>query len=179
MKADYPDLIKQSLKNDKASQFALYKALLPKIMGVCKRYLREIQEAEDCAQEVFIKIFKNLDKYSGEAPFEAWTRRIAVNEALGFIRRSKNFSFQEDIEAYHELIPAGNGIISDINHGELLLMLDKLPENKRLVFNMYVIEGYSHKEISEMLEIKEGTSKSQLSRAKVMLVELLTEIDQM
>lgn len=149
-------------------------------MGVCRRYVREIQEAEDCVQETFIKIFKNLETYSGDSPFEAWTRKIAVNEALACIRKNKKFAFNEDIENYNEVIE--NDFIqtdASINHQELLKVLHQLPENKRVVFNMYAIEGYSHKEIGDILGISEGTSRSSLSRAKEELVGLLTKMNQM
>lgn len=177
---DYSELIKRTLQNDKASQFALYKVLLPKVMGVCRRYLREIQEAEDCVQESFIKIFKNLATYSGDSPFEAWIRKITVNEALISIRKNKKFSFNEDIDLYNDIKPSESmGVLAQINHQELLQLLYKLPENKRVVFNMYTIEGYSHKEISEILGITEGTSRSSLSRSKDILAELLTKMDQL
>ena len=169
----YSELIRKSLQNDNASQFALYKSLLPKIMGVCRRYLRHKEEAEDCAQEVFIKIFKNLQKYTGEGPFEAWTRRITVNEALIFIRKNSKISFNEDIDDHSEIISSNVNVLSEINHEELLSLLNKLPEGKRLVFNMYVIEGYSHKEIGEALNISENTSRSQFFKARDTLAGLL------
>lgn len=178
LKVDYSDLIQKVLQNDKASQYAMYKALVPKMMGVCRRYLRVREEAEDCTQEAFIKVFQNLEKYSGEGSFEGWVRRLTVNESLQFIRKNKKFSFDEDIDNHQDYIPATDSILGNIQTEELLQLLNKLPDSKKIIFNLYAIEGYSHKEIGEMLGVTEGTSKSQLFRAKAYLADLLTKIDQ-
>jgi RNA polymerase sigma factor (sigma-70 family) len=175
LKESYPDLIKKALQNDNASQYALYKSLLPRVMGVCRRYLRHKEEAEDCAQEVFIKIFKNLPKYNGDGPFEAWVRRITVNEALTFIRKNSKINFNEDVEDHQESVSNGYNALSDMQHQELLELLNKLPEGKRMVFNMYAIEGYSHKEIGEILNITENTSRSQFFKARDTLAGLLNK----
>jgi len=177
LKIDYEQIVKKCLENDQASQRALYKALLGKLMGVCRRYTRNKQEAEDCLQEAFIKIFTSLPNFKADGPFEAWTRRIAVNESLQFLRKNKKFDFMDDVEIYHNVPDFSSNAISMMNHDELLMLLNDLPQGKKVVFNLFVIEGYSHKEIGVMLNISENTSKSQLSKAKDLLVGMVEKLN--
>ena len=177
MKVNYQDLINKSLSNHQESQHLLYKNLLPKLMGVCRRYTKSREEAQDCLQEAFIKIFAKLPDFKGDGPFEAWARRIAVNESLQYLRKNKKFSYNEDVEDYADQFDSGTNILSEMQHEDLLKLLNFLPEGKKVVFNLYVIEGYSHKEIGEMLGINENTSKSQLSRAKEMLGEMVGKLN--
>lgn len=177
MNIDYISTIHKCLENNRESQQVLYKALAPKLMGVCRRYTRSRQEAEDCLQESFVKIFTNLPKFNGEGSFEGWARRITVNESLQFLRKNKKFDFMSDISDYHQVADNTGNAIAKMNHDELLQLLNNLPEGKKVVFNLYVIEGYSHKEIGTLLGINENTSKAQLSKAKDLLVEMVEKLN--
>lgn len=158
------------LKKDRVAQKELYERYSAKMLGVCRSYVSDLQNAEDCMIKAFMKVFKNIDAYSSIGSLEGWVRRIMVNECLDYLRANKNFvyldegDFPEEIEQDEDL--------SDIDAQELL---DRLPENYRMVFNLFVLEDYSHKEIAEMLGIDEMTSRTQLSRAKKKLREIITE----
>lgn len=146
-----------------------------KLLAVCIRYTRHRMEAEDILQDAFIKIFKNLEKYEGKGSFEGWMRRIAVNTALKNYNRS---SFQKEkigLEDYQENALAPE-VIASLHEEELLKVIGELPTGYKAVFNLYVIEGYSHKEIADQLEIKESTSRSQLVKARKMLQVKITQL---
>lgn len=148
----------------------IYRALSPVLFGICLRYSANRDDAEDILQESFIKIFNNLGRFRHEGSFEGWARRITVNTALEFLRK-KNVYF-EDIERGRGVADADD--VEDFLHAkELVALLNQMPGGYRAVFNLYVVEGFSHAEISAMLGISEGTSKSQLSRAKQWLRDKL------
>ena len=142
-------------------------------MGICLRYTKHREEAEDCLQESFVKIFLHIKSFNNQGSFEGWARKITINVLIAYLKKEKKFwnSFQIDTleNTNHDniCISLGNLILDD-----LLSMVNRLPDGKRTVFNLYVIEGYSHKEIADLLGIKEGTSKSQLAKAKELLVHL-------
>lgn len=148
----------------------IYRTLSPVLFGICLRYSANRDDAEDILQESFIKIFGNLERFRHEGSFEGWARRITVNTALEFLRK-KN--------VYFENIDRGRGVadVEDVEDflqaKELVALLSQMPGGYRAVFNLYVVEGFSHAEIGEMLGISEGTSKSQLSRAKQWLRDKL------
>ena len=142
----------------------------PKMYAVCLRYSRNQDEARDNLQDGFIKIFENIGQFRGAGSFEGWVRKIMVNTALQKYRGRYQLYALSDNESKAGNIPVDN--ISEImGEKELLAMIQELPPRYKLVFNMYAIEGYSHKEIGEMLNITEGTSKSNLSRARDILQE--------
>jgi RNA polymerase sigma factor (sigma-70 family) len=169
---DLTQIIEDCVDGKKQAQFELYKLLLPKLMSVCIRYTRSKYEAEDYLQDSFIKIFSNIKDYKGTGPIEAWARKIAVNIILKEIQKKTPLKNSLELDEIQDPADEKNDIISDLGHSELLSFINCLPASKKLIFNLYVIEGYTHKEISEQLKISEGTSKSQLSRAKEMLVEI-------
>lgn len=145
------------------------------MFALCLRYCRNRDEAQDVLQDGFVTVFRNIDKFRRDGSLEGWVRRIMVNTALMHIRSKKkelDFSDVDDLSGrYH---PESHfDTASAVNAKELEKMLGLLPEGYRLVFNLFAVEGYSHKEISEMLGISEGTSKSQLSKSRVFLQELL------
>jgi len=144
------------------------------MMTVCKRYARHHLEAQDMMQEGFIKMFKNLDKFQFQGSFEGWVRRIMVNTALKKVAR-KSFTHEKIgiDETYQGSIESN--VLSRFGEEELLQMIANLPEGYKIVFNMYVIEGFSHKEISEKLGIGESTSRSQLVKARRILQEKVLE----
>ncbi len=159
-------------------QELLYKRYSGKMFALCLRYVRNREEAEDVLQDGFVTVFRNISNFRRDGSFEGWIRRIIVNTALMHIRSHKrdlNFSDLDEVgNKYH---PQSHfDTASQINANELLKMLDHLPEGYRMVFNLFAIEGYSHKEIGEMLGINEGTSKSQLSKARNYLQESLQKL---
>ena len=147
------------------------------MFALCVRYCRNREEAEDVLQNGFITVFKNIGNFRGDGSFEGWIRKIIVNTALMHLRSKKNELSFSDVEDLGKAHPESQfDTASQINANELKKMLERLPEGYRLVFNLFAIEGYSHKEIAEMLGINEGTSKSQLSKARNYLQEMLKKM---
>lgn len=145
--------------------------------SVCRRYVMQLQEAEDILVCGFTKVFQKLNQFKGQGSFEGWVRRIMVNEALTFIRRNKSMYLEVEIEkASRE--PDLNKLSDQLEVEDLEKLIDQLPMGYKTVFNLYAIEGFSHKEIAEKLGISENTSKSQLSRARVHLQKLLLNAEQ-
>ncbi|WP_417600904.1 RNA polymerase sigma factor [Owenweeksia hongkongensis] len=161
-------LVRASQKGDKKAHGELYTLLHRKMFGVCLRYASSEAEAQDHLHDGFIHLFKNIKKYAFQGSFEGWARRLFVNLILQKFRSKKllyatGFEFNETNEVSYE------HILEDINAAELLQLITELSPQYKLIFNLYAIEGYSHKEIAEKLEISEGTSKSNLSRARSIL----------
>jgi len=153
-------------------QEELYRRFSPRMYGVCLRYAGNVEEAEDILQEGFIKIFKKLGSFRSEGSFEGWVRRIFVNTAIEHFRRK---TYQQPITEQHENTVEGKSlsVLDNLGEKDILKLVQDLSPGYRTVFNLYVVEGYTHKEIGDMLGISEGTSKSQLSRAKVLLQEMV------
>ena len=169
------DIIDGCLSGNRRDQELLYRRYYPKLYAVCIQYSGNTEEARDVLQEGFIKIFENLSHYSHEGSFEGWMRRIIVNTALEKYRNRYYLSRVDDIDEVDE--PAAGPDTSDfagLEAYDLLNMIMQLPPKYRMVFNLYAIEGYSHKEIGSMLNISEGTSKSNLSRARDILQKKVT-----
>ncbi|MBC8474861.1 MAG: sigma-70 family RNA polymerase sigma factor [Bacteroidetes bacterium] len=171
------EMIKGCLKNDPLAQRTLYNRLGPKMMGVSLRYMMNTEEAQDVLQDGFVKVFDKLGGYSGSGSFEGWVRRIFVNTALDAIRRNKNFKHQTQIDDVAFSLKSDDFIFETLVAEDLMKMLQKLPLGYKTVFNLYAIEGYSHKEIAEKMNITVSTSKSQFSRAKAVLREKITELE--
>ena len=162
------ELIKGCTEGRRASQKALYDRYCRKMMAICLRYAHSIQEAEDILQEGFIKIFNSIHAFRSEAKLETWITRIMINTALNSHRQKLYMLPMVDVNDLH--IPEDEGInLSDFNLSELIAIVQSLPDGCRIVFNLFAVEGYGHKEIAEMLSISEGTSKSQYNRAKNLL----------
>ena len=153
-------LIEGCRKGERRAQKELYDAYSRKMMGVCLR---------DLLQDGFVKIFTSMDSYTGSGSFEGWMRKIFVNCALEYLRKSDVLREATDLDNTAELIQPDSSAISDMSAAELMNLVKELPVGFRTVFNMFAIEGYSHKEISEMLNITESTSRSQYTRAKQLL----------
>lgn len=166
-------LIKDCQKGVKSSQYELVKRYSAMLMSVSRRYVRDEAAAKDVLQESLIKIFGNIDKYKPIGSFEGWMRTITTRCALSWLR--KNSKLMNSIEEEHI---KEEGQVPDIymklDADDILEIIEELPEGYRTVFNLYVIEGYSHREVSEMLNISEGASRSQLTRAKKALKEKLS-----
>ncbi len=168
-------LIKGCINKDHRSQKKLYETFSPKLYAVCLRYMNSREEAQDVLQEAFVKAFTKMSSFHFEGSFEGWLRRIIVNTALEHLRRNKN-KFEtrfEDAEPISSAI--SNEAEGKIELAEIMKALQKLATGYRTVFNLYVIEGYSHAEIAEQLQISEATSKSQLSRARVLLQNIIKQ----
>lgn len=167
-------LIQACLQNDRNAQRKLYNAYAGRMLVVCNRYAQSTAEAEDILQESFIKIFQNLDKFRAESTLGAWIKRIVVNTALNQIRSQQHFQNMSDVQDYAEELFDSQGIVDGIHFQELIAMIQKLPKGCQAVFNLFAIEGYKHTEIAELLNITEGTSKSQYARAKGILQSMLS-----
>lgn len=147
------------------------------LFAVCLRYTNSRFDAEDVLQEGFVKIYKNLDMYSQEKSFEGWIRRIMINTAITFYRRNLKHAYHDDVDESHDLsYDLGPDQSCEYTKEELLNAIQRLPAGYKLVFNMYVVEGFKHKEIADELGIDINTSKSQLSRAKKYLQRELEEM---
>lgn len=168
------ELIDGSRKNDRSFQKALYERYCRKMMVVCMRYSRSTGEAEDILQEGFIKVFQGIKDFRQQSKLETWITRIMVNTALNFQRKKLYLFPMVDVQDLD--LPENEISISSIHFSQLLEMIQSLPQGCQIVFNLFAIEGYNHKEIAEMLGVSEGTSKSQYARARALLqVKLLKE----
>lgn len=178
--AEIDEIINGCLSGKRHFQELLYRRYSPRFYAVSLQYSGNTDEARDVMQESFIKIFENLEKFNHEGSFEGWMRRIVVNTALERYRNRYYLTRVDDIEAGEEPeADPGTGDFAGLEACDLLKMIMELPPKYRMVFNLYAIEGYAHKEIAEMLRISEGTSKSNLSRARDILqkkVKILTGI---
>ena len=166
------DLISGCIEGNRRMQEELYRRFSPRMYAVCLRYAGASEEAQDILQEGFIKIFKKLDTFRSEGSFEGWIRRIFVNTAIEHFRRKK---YLQPVTEKEESTLEGNylSVLDNLAERDILDLVQQLSPGYRTVFNMYVVEGYTHKEIGDLLGISEGTSKSQLSRAKVILQEMV------
>lgn len=161
-------LIDLCAKQNSKAQRQLYDRLSPKMMVVCRRYVADVSEAETVLVTAFLKVFNKINQFSGTGNFEGWVRRIMVNESLLYLRKNKSMYLEVDIE--EAVIEPDYGQADYLfEERELLEMINNLPVGYRTVFNLYAIEGYSHKEIGNQMGINENTSKSQLSRARSLL----------
>ena len=168
----YNQLIESCRNNNRDAQYRLYNLLSGKMFAVCLRYAKHREAAEDLLQEGFVKVFTNIDKFRGEGSFEGWVRRIIVNTAVEHYRKSTKMYPMVNVDDVNKDIPwTDTG--DDLELEDLMKMINKLSHGYKTIFNLYVVEGYSHKEIAEMLEISEGTSKSQLARARYLLMEMV------
>ena len=169
------DWIEGAKRGDRRSQKAIYDLLSAKMFAVCLRYMGDRDAAEDILQDGFVTLFSKLDSYSGEGSFEGWARKIFVNTALMNLRKKDVLKNTEDVDAAWNITSDDPSAIQKIGYNDLLKMIASLPPGFRTVFNMYVIEGFSHKEIAEALGISETTSRSQLQRARVLLQSKIKE----
>lgn len=169
-------LISGCVDGNKVSQEALYNAYAPTMFGICLRYSSDYHSAEDLLQDGFIKAFNNIDRFIGKGSFEGWLKRIFINTAIEQFRKNKRLSFLP-LEHEHQLYANQTNIIDQLAVQDLLELLQKCPPGYRTVFNLYVIEGYNHKEIGQLLGISEGTSKSQLARSRAYLQGLIQQVE--
>lgn len=164
-------LVARAAKQDRRAQQEIFEQFSPKMLGVCRMYIRDLQHAEDVMLGAFFKAFSHLSDFQDKGSFEGWLRKIMVRESISFLRTQKKVEYSEELPV--ENANSFNDIQTNIDVEHIQQLIDELPEGYRMVFVMYAIEGYKHKEIAELLKIDEGTSKSQLYKARKMLQEQL------
>ena len=167
------ELLQKSVRGDRKSQEKLYRQFYGFAMSVCVRYTQSRDEALEIVNDSFLKVFTKGDQYDSKYPFKAWFRRIIVNTALDFYRSQQKHYFHENIEEAYEVSSNDSSPLSQLNHEEIIMLIQRLPSGYKMVFNLFVIDGFSHEEISNQLGISVGTSKSNLSRAREALRKMI------
>lgn len=162
-------LIKKAKKQDREAQRLIYESNAPKMLSICRYYIKDLHEAESVMLNGFFKVFTKIEQFREEGSFEGWIRRIMVREAISYLRSQKNIEYSiDDVTLPQE---SSNNIEVSIGVEQIQAIIDELPDGYKMVFVMYAIEGYKHQEIAAMLDISESTSKSQLFKARKMLQE--------
>lgn len=177
LKPEEQRLIGLARRGDAGAQRSLYDLLAPKMFSVCLRYMGEREAAQDVLQDGFVTLFSKLDSYSGSGSFEGWARKIFVNTALMSLRRNDVLRETDDIDTARDMAGGTTSALQDIGYKELVRLIGELPAGFRTVFNMYVVEGFSHKDIALALGISENTSRSQLQRARVLLQNKIKNLE--
>ena len=167
------ELIELAVENNRHAQHQIYSKFSPKMLSVCRQYIKDLHQAEDVMITAFMKVFTNLKNFEHKGNFEGWIRRIMINECISYIRVHKKVTFIED-ENYME--ERYNNIESQFSAEDIQFLIDNLPDGYKMVFNLYCIEGFKHQEIAAILGINEGTSKSQLSHARKMLQDTIIKL---
>ena len=170
-------LIESCIKGDRASQKAIYDRLAPRMLPLCMRYVGDRSLAEDVLQDGFITLFTHLDSYKGNGSFEGWARKIFVTTALMELRKKDALKVSDELDTVRGMKADLPSQGQNIGYKELMKLVMQLPAGFRTVFNMYAVEGYSHKEIGDILGISESTSRTQLSRARICLQNMIKEIE--
>jgi len=168
-------LIKKAAKNNREAQHVLFETHAPKMLSVCRYYVKDVQKAEEVMLNGFFKAFTKLESFKYEGSFEGWLRKIMVRESISFLRLQKQIEFSmEEVENLNE---HSITLETDLEVVEIQQLIDELPDGYKMVFVMYAMEGYKHHEIAEMLNITEGTSKSQLYKARQMLQQRIKKLN--
>jgi RNA polymerase sigma-70 factor (ECF subfamily) len=173
---DRESLIQKSIRGEGLAQQRLFDSLAPKMLSICLRYLGNREEAEDVCQLSFIKLFNNLKDYNNEGSFDGWVRRIFVNTCLDQLRKNKKTKFDISMDDVGYRLEDKDFIIEKMEADDLMKIVEQLPTGYRTVFNLFAVEGYSHREIAEQLDITENTSKSQFKRARTHLMNSLEKL---
>lgn len=170
-------LANKCIKGDQRAQRKLFEMYAPKMMGVCLRYMKDQAQAEDVLQDGFVKVFTKLEKYTGDGSLEGWVRRIMVNTALDQLRKTNKFQANVSMDDVGYKVESDADVLASLIEEDLLKLIHEMPTGYKTVFNMFAIEGFSHKEIGEKLGVTENTSKSQYSRAKAYLRKKVEELE--
>jgi RNA polymerase sigma factor (sigma-70 family) len=171
-------VIEGCIKNKRKAQIELYTHYAPSLLAVCMRYVADKSEAEDILQESFLKILNNIKEYAGKGHFENWMRKIVINTAITHFHKEKKHYYHEEIETVKDYeIQFQLSPEKEFEANELNELLTKMPDGYRVVFNMFAIEGYKHKEIAEKLNIDENTSKTQYLRAKNWIIKEMKKLN--
>lgn len=160
------ELIDECLKNNRIAQKQLYEKYSRKMFGVCLRYAKSKEEAEDVLADAFVQIFMKLSSFKRDGSFEGWIRRIVVNTSITAYRSNLKFNLNDEISEIRDISNNDVSAIDLLNLQQLKSLIQQMPDGYRMVFNLHVMEGYNHREIGEILNINEGTSKSQFSKAR-------------
>ena len=171
------EIIEGCRKGNTSARRELYERYGGTMYGVCRRYVNDPATAEDLLHDGFITLYTKIGEFRGEGSFEGWCRRIFVNTALGYLRKRNPLSESEQIEGMYSLSDRQVSAVEKMSADELLGCIGELPEGYRTILNLYAVEGYSHKEVAEMMGISENTSRSQYSRARVKLLEIMKHKD--
>ena len=166
------ELVRGCLQGNALYQKKLFEKFYVKMLGICLRYAKDADEGQDILQDGYIKVFQKLEGFDFNCPLEAWVRKIMINTAIDKYRSTARQPIANDIDLAYEIVDDSN-VLNDINLNDLLVMIQKLPAGYRMIFNMHVIEGFNHREIADELQISEGTSKSQLAKAKTFLQKMI------
>ncbi len=169
------ELVEGCIREDRKYQKILWNLYSAKLMSLCLRYCKNQEEAEDALMEAFVRIYDKMESFRYQSSLETWMRRIAVNIAINKLRSQKDI-WKEISESEYELGYNDLGM-ERLEAKQIMQLIEKLPVGYRTVFNLYVVEGYSHKEIAEMMAIDEGTSRSQLAKARKTLQEMLENLN--
>ncbi len=172
------ELIECCLENDRKAQKLLYDKFSSRMLGVCLRYSRNIQEAEDMMSEGFVNIFTKLSSFKADGPFEGWMRKIMVNTSISQYRINLKHQYHQDVTEVNEISDNSENALEKIEARDLMKVIQQMPEGYKVIFNLCIVEGYTHKDVSEITGLSEGTSKSQLSKAKKWLKNKLEEIEE-
>jgi RNA polymerase sigma factor (sigma-70 family) len=170
-------LVKECIAGNVRFQQALFDKFAPKMLGVCLRYCKSTEQAEDVLQDGFVKVFGKLKDYKNQGSLEGWIRRIMVNTALDQIRKDGRHQFHVSVDDVAFKMEQNSFIVEGLVADDLMKMVQSMPEGYKVVFNLFAIEGYSHAEIAETLGISENTSKSQYSRSRAYLRERLEKLN--
>lgn len=168
-------LIKKASQNNREAQKAIFDLHAPKMLSVCRYYIKDLQHAEDVMLKGFLKVFSNLNAFKGDGSFQGWIRRIMVNESISYLRQQKKVEFS--LEEVNISEDEHNSESSFYEVDEIQQCIDLLPEGYKMVFVLYAIEGYKHREIADILNISEGTSKSQLFKARKLLQQQIKALN--
>lgn len=169
-------LIPKCIKGDRTAQRKMYELLAPRFFPVCIRYVGDRTVAEDVLQEGFVALFAKLETYSGSGSFDGWARRIFINASLMYLRKNDVLKDSQDITEIRKMSSDGETALERIGYKELMGLITTMPVGFRTVFNLYVLEGFSHKEIADMLGITESTSRTQLSRGRIWLQDRIEKM---
>ena len=167
-------MIKKAQANNQEAQHKLFSQHSPKMLSICRQYIKDIHYAEEVMLNGFLKVFTHLKNYEAKGSFEGWIRRIMINESISFLRKHKRLVFVEDESYFKETV--NNQYETETNVSELQRLVDNLQDDLKIVFNLFVVEGYKHKEISELLQITESASRIRFFRAKKQLQEQYTQL---
>ncbi len=159
-------LIKKAIDNNREAQQQLFEQHSPKMLGVCRQYVKDLHHAEDLLLQGFLKVFKNLHRFKHEGSFEGWIRRIMVNTSISYLRKKNLVDLSDEGYVFND---AATESLENTSVEDIQKLIDKLPEGYKMVFNLFAIEGYKHSEIAAKLGVSESTSKSQLFKARKLL----------
>ena len=171
---DILQIIEGCRQNKRASQHRLYAQFYNYAMTIARRYTGNLEAAEEVVNDAFFKVFTKINLYSGEQPFRFWFRRVLINTAIDQMRAKLNTPPMAELQPWHDA-ESEPGIVEDLTRGQILALIDQLPPAYRAVFNLFVVDGFSHDEISDLLNISTGTSKSNLARARQHLRGILSD----